>query len=82
MLERLVHIYCSLWTEHSSDSQAHTLDELPNEFLRRVMNRFQELSKMSSKDKRKERCYLKHASDAEQADCQALHMQYDLAFFK
>ena len=86
ILQNLVDQYCYYWADDSGDYTLSAQNELPRSFLRRVTNRFQELSEASAEEKRRKRCYMEHVSDVEKEDCKALHMRYDeyldLAYFE
>ena len=86
ILQRLVDKYCASYAADAIGYGLEGMGDLPVAFLRRVIHRFQELSKMSAREKAKARCYLEHTSDEEKGECSDLHMRYDektdLAYFE
>ena len=82
LLQHLVDMYCTAWNEDIDDFNPQTFDDLPNSFIRRVIQRL----KCYCRHTEEKRCYLEHASEQEKKKCLALHIEYDeddeIAFFE
>lgn len=76
ILQMLVDRYCEGFDPEQEDCRADEIDELPKQFVRRVMIRLRE-DVSANQSFSLGRCYWKHRDDGEEKACKKLHMEYD-----
>lgn len=77
MLQMLADISCSEWNEHDDyEAPMGKLEVLPQDFMIRVIRRYSQL-RFDPDTAKEKRCYLEHASDEEQDECNSKHMTYE-----
>ncbi|KAF1955499.1 hypothetical protein CC80DRAFT_564151 [Byssothecium circinans] len=77
ILQYIVDGHCTHWKQGKDNAKTKQLEQqLPHEFLRRVMRRFGEMREEKEEVQAKRRCYYEHTTE-EQEDCDGLHMHYD-----